>query len=697
MRARRSRRAVALGASLALVTAMSGGVHATARAALPDGRAYELVSPVEKNGGDVVAGTARTRSADDGNAVGFTSLTGFADVQGTSIASEYVSARKGTPGTSGWATHSITPKQPAMTFVGTLSLSDPLFVGDFSGDLSRGVYRAWMPLTSAPNVVNVQNLYLGTTLTSSGPWTPQLLTDAATLLSPATTLPSYAGADEEFEHLIFETTLRLTADAPASGTKLYESTGGTVRLAGVMPDGTPAPGGSQTGLGATQRRYTDRMISNDGSRIFFRAVSGSNLYVRIDGTATEQINVSEKTTPEGPQGGSLWTASLDGERVFFTTAEGLVDGDDDSQTDLYMADLSAPAGRRLEIVSADSEPGDGEGETASVIGASEDGRYVYFVHFGQLVPGEETSVARGLYLWHDGVIRYIGRFEVAGDPALNGPDASWGFVFQQRSGRVTPDGRTLLFTAHSDVGFAGRPGFSGYDHGTTCTFEVSTGGPCRQMYVYSEDSGRLACASCNPTGATATADALVQVRDGQSGANTTWHLSHALSNDGRWVFFSTREGLVPEDLNGKSDAYVYDVPAGRARLLSTGRSQAHSYFLEASPSGRDVFFITAERLVGWDNDGNYDLYDARVGGGMPEPPVQAPPCAGDMCLGPPAVGLAVTTAGSSGFRGAGDAGETLRRRAKKPRLCRRHGGRRAQRRRRCTHRRAGSRSQRRAK
>ena len=76
------------------------------------------------------------------------------------------------------------------------------------------------------------------------------------------------------------------------------------------------------------------------------------------------------------------------------------------------------------------------------------------------------------------------------------------------------------------------------------------------------------------------------------------------------------------------------MPSGTVQLLSSGRDASDSWFLDASASGDDAFFVTRERLVGWDTDSAYDLYDARVGGGLPRaaaPP--APSCDGDACRG----------------------------------------------------------------
>ena len=52
-----------------------------------------MVSPPDKLGGDVVADSGRTRAAANGDAIGFISLAGFADAQGSGTAFDYVASR----------------------------------------------------------------------------------------------------------------------------------------------------------------------------------------------------------------------------------------------------------------------------------------------------------------------------------------------------------------------------------------------------------------------------------------------------------------------------------------------------------------------------------------------------------------------------------------------------------------------------
>jgi hypothetical protein len=208
--------------------------------------------------------------------------------------------------------------------------------------------------------------------------------------------------------------------------------------------------------------------------------------------------------------------------------------------------------------------------------------------------------------------------------------------------------------ATQEDGFRGRDGYAGYDHGTC------GGGPCREFFLYSAASGRLVCVTCNPLSRVATADAQTDVLAGGAGSPPLQHLSHALSDDGSRVFFSTPEALVAQDSNGKWDAYEYDVATATLHLISTGKDPADSYFMDASPDGRDVFFTTRERLVGWDIDQNYDLYDARVDGGFPEPVAPPVPCAGETCRAPAALPPGFSGAPASAtFSGAPNATPTV--------------------------------------
>jgi hypothetical protein len=666
--------------SVAMAVVVVCGFGGSAVGALPDDRGYELVSPPEKGGGDVMPMSTRTRAAAGGDAVGFTSLVSFGDVQGATLGSEYVSVRTGSVGTSGWATHGITPAQDPVPFFGQFLSLDPSYEGEMSPDLSTGVFRAFRPLTDTPNVAGLENLYVRRDLRTPGAGFYQLLTDPGFPVDAPfiPVRPFLVGASTDFSHVVFESTDRLSNDLPScvSGIdcpqEVYESVNGNLRLASVLPDGTPAPS-AQAGRGASSPnpKHTPRMISADGSRVLFQA--SDNVYMRIDGTRTIQLNTSERTVPDSPQPALLWTASVDGSRVFFQTGEQLIEGLDDSG--FYMYDLNEPPGQHLTLVDRDQEPRDAH-SAIGIAGASEDGHYVYFTEGGQLVADEEVlGPERGLYVWHDGVVRYIGQFANPDDTEFNDLAAPWVINAQALKARVTPDGRHLLFMTRSDAGFRGRGGFSGYDHGSGAA----------EFYLYSADDGRLRCASCNPTGAPATADADIGIHSDSesSNATSTSHMNRAISDDGHWVFFNTRDALVPQDINGRVDAYEYDSVTESVHLLSSGRAASDSYFLDSSASGQDVFIAARDRLNGWDVDDARDMYDVRVHGGptgdLPDPIVPLPACTGEACQGNPTPPPTAGAASSGAFRGAGNLDEALHARPKPRKHCR-HGTRRVVRR-----------------
>jgi hypothetical protein len=665
--ARRARRRVCAAAlvgagALLLVSTIAAG------ASLPDGRRYELVSPVVKNAGDVMPDSGRTRAAVDGAAVNFASLTGFADVRGTGVATEYVSVRDGALGTNGWSTHAITPPQQPLPFVAVLNGVDPTYMGEFSDDLSRGVFRAWSPLTSDPNVQDVVNLYVRNDLRVSGPGSYELVTPCPGCGTPLSTSdafnqPWFAGASSDFGHIgdfghiVFESKLALTADATAEVPNLYEWDHGTLRLAGILPDSAcaappcPAPA-SQAGQGAASPRYTPHVISADGSRIIFTDPSAGTdgtdgvLYLRTDHATTVAITASERTGSAGEVAtATYWDASTDGTKIFFTTGAALTDdAPPTGDRKVYRYDVTPDAqGHHLTFVSADHEPADdaiASDDVTGVIGSSADGDTVYFADLGgQLAAGASTDLIPGidakLFRWHDGTIQYVG--SVPSEDIDTPSSTIWNL--RSSEARVSPDGQHLLFSATSGAGL------TGYDHGS-CPGNGTGDGGCHELYVFSAGSTPpLQCASCNPSGAPGTADAHDVARAGTGASATASHLNHPLSDDGRRVFFTTAEALVPEDQNGKSDAYEYDTETGTVHLLSSGNDASDSYFMDASSDGTDAFFVTRQQLVGWDTDSNYDLYDARVSGGFPEP-VVSPICTGEECRAPVSPVPGLTTPGT---------------------------------------------------
>ena len=118
-----------------------------------------------------------------------------------------------------------------------------------------------------------------------------------------------------------------------------------------------------------------------------------------------------------------------------------------------------------------SENAGESGGALDVLGASEDGSYVYFTAKGVLARNAPVVVGgQNVYVHHDGTTSFIGV-------------ASPGTSVQ-----VSPNGRYLAFESEQDL--------TGYD-----SRDANSGEPDKEVYLYDAESGRLVCASCDPTGA----------------------------------------------------------------------------------------------------------------------------------------------------------------------------------------------------
>lgn len=634
---------------------------------LPDCRAYELVSPVEKGSANIATEPTRDQASVDGNAVKYWSAVAFGSVLGTEIpGAEYIGRR----GPAGWSTQSIDPPQKAPSGQGMT----PEYAY-MSPDLSKGIFYALTPIGAGnPNVAKTPNLYLRNDIFAEGAGDYELLSDSITPLpyiEPGVKNRgvALAGVSADLTHVAFESSGDLTAETSGLSTglpKAYEWDRGTLRLVGILPDGEPASG-SVVGAGAGggdelfNEQYIDQTaISSDGSRVVFAGpplVNGGsanhvrgNLYMRIDGTRTIQLNVSERSQPDpNPfRPAEFWGASADGSRVFFISSQLLTnDASGESHlpngtnaSNLYMYDLNAPEGKRVTLISKDEEPrgaanddcGCGEDRATAVVGVSEDGSYVYFLGRKALVPGQPEVQSEDLYVWHDGTLRAVAERIASVDPDWGQVNPEW-HPGTSNMLRVTPDGRHAVFVSPlSSV--AEAAGSQNAGRTEACPGSGSQpAGFCREVYVYDYGTDRLTCASCRPAGAPPEGEASFSVlADNGPLDHLTTYLSHPISSDGRYVFFESMDPLVPQASNGRWNVYEYDTTTAQVHLISGGTCDCNSHFIDASADGRNVFFTTAQRLVHSDVDVSVDLYDARVEGGLAsQNVVEAPPCTGDSC------------------------------------------------------------------
>jgi WD40-like Beta Propeller Repeat len=601
----------------------NASVRSEQHAASGECRGFEQVSPADKNGNVITGEGDNVVAAAAGDAAVFQSRGGFAGTNGSGATgfTQYLSRR----GATGWSTKAITPT-PSTAYQQLFFGGNEFFF--FSEDLRKGILKGYDLPAREDDVANFFNLYRQDT--DSGAFETvtlgtQKVGGVWEDIQSKTTSVTY-GASADTGVVSFSSGAQLLPAATPGVKNTYEWDHGTLRLAGILPNGDMPSGGSTppeypTSFEGDGYRAT---VSSDGSRLIFAApAQGSQqLYLRRNHSNTVWVTKSESTVPVAePENVRLEWVSADAEKILFTTTSKLVDEDDDEGRDLYLYTDSPTPGTddsNLELIS--------EGDLSSgsaVVGLSDDASRIYWYTEDRVV------------LWEGGHERVaLPYFPRAGDA-----DDSLGALWQYPGRwRVSADGRYLAF--RSDRNETGQV--------------VSERSP-NQMYVYDAVNNTLACASCLADGATRSGVPVgPYLNPGQFNKNVRQLRPRFLSEDGRRVFFSTASPLVSADTNGVMDVYVYDTHSGHIHLVSNGTGEEGAWFVNAGSSGDDAFFITRQSLIAADRDSVADLYDSRVNGGFAEPPPPPTPCSGDNCRGPLSSGSESRSPATATFSGPGN-------------------------------------------
>jgi hypothetical protein len=634
-------------------------LRAGAAERLPDCRAYEMVSPLDKSGavidlllmGGSGAPGATIGVAPGGDAVAFPANgTAFADNESSPFGSgQYMSTRDQS---SGWSTRGINPPMRPQSAV---ALDAPVYL--LSEDLSQAAVGSNAVLAPGGELLEGFRRILYRQNNKARPLAHTLLSKPFEAVTGSRNF-SVAGTTEDFSHVVFLSQIQLTESAPETGQQLYEWANGEVRYVAFRPDGgfftSSSPGipGGRTTLNL-QFFPGDHFISDDGRRIYFTAGAPVDaLYVREDGTQTRLVSGSERAPADpnvptfvqknesaGFSQGFQFAKADDGSVAFFTSASQLTDdatAAGGSNHALYRWDANASVGERLTDVTATGTPDPAGSGVRGVAAATDDATHVYFVADGVLTsdtPEPEQRRPR-LYLWRQGEgLRFVATLAlesgVFNDAAIVSKDRRTGPRRSYRDARVTPDGRWLLFASHARL--------TDYDNAGHKT-----------IYLYDAATGAISCVSCSPIAQSSSADAhLFDLSDPTSaGTVIPFNLPRNLSEDGQRVVFEAEGRLVPEDGNGQRDVYLWE--EGVLHLVSSGQSGAPSRLIGASADLDDVFFVTDDPLVGGDLDDHFDVYDARVGGGIPsQHPQPSSPCEGEDCQGAMSGGPLLTGVGSA--------------------------------------------------
>lgn len=649
---------------------------------LLDGRAWEMVSPPDKHGASLEslspAFGGLIQAAQDGSGISYLASAPV-DREPAGNRSFVFTQVLSVRGPDGWSSQGIATANEAPAFPSTLSTGEYKL---FSGDLSVGLVEPNDESQLVPGAAKVTPYRRE----ADGAFTPLVLAAGLPPGAVLTTLEGaemFQGASPDLSHIVLSSHVPLLPGVPSNErVSLYEWSGGSLHVVSILPNGTQAAvEGENAGLG--HEGFAIRhAVSNDGSRIAWSATNGGggeHLYLRdMRLEKTVQLDVVEAGAQGGPGAPFFQTASSDGSKVFFTDPSRLTKDatSRESKPDLYMCEVGEAAGEptcALQDLTVDENRGEAANMREIVLGASEDGRYVYFVANGALAAGAVPGNCGGaldhaagavcnLYV-DDTVTGVRSLVAVLSNEDLSDWDGGNGGASILSTVRVSPNGRYLAFMSTRSL--------TGYDNR-----DANSGQPDAEVFLYDASSGRMTCASCNPSGERPTgvfdsggfpgllvdryqasdwgghwlAGSIPGWQHESGNGRNSWYQSDYLSDSGR-LFFNAADALVPQDTNGKEDVYEYE-PAGVGAcagvpgcvgLISSGTSGEESALLDASEAGDDVFFLTASRLAPQDVDRALDVYDARV-------------CtAASPCLASPAASLPVACASSDSCRGAGSA------------------------------------------
>jgi hypothetical protein len=481
---------------------------------------------------------------------------------------------------------------------------------------------------------------------------------------------------------------------------------------------TPPTRGPADVYGQVQPNF-DHVISSDGSRIFWTDLTTGALFVRENDTAeTERCAIpqpaGESCTAQisGASPAQYLTAAADGRYVVYSeggelyrfdvetgeretlasqpysaTGTGELTVGSEEVSSLLVSGGSFAAGQAVygPGIPADTfiqrvAPGSieltrrafaagrvsiaaGGAEVQGLLGASEEASYIYFAAGGALTSGAHQHSCEGspteeelcnLYALHigEGGPRLIA---VAGGNAEDeggasgyedaGPIAGdWQPDIGDRTSFVTPDGLHLVFLSQRSL----------------TGFPIPGGDRDPEVYMYDYQPETLTCVSCNPRGTPELG------HPGGAGLPVSWSntFQHRIvSSDGDRVFFNSEEALVPQDKNGKLDAYEWERDGtgsctnapGCINLLSEGTSTANSYFIDASENGDDVFIESRAELAPQDKGEQVQVFDAHVcTSEAPCPRETTLSCTGTGCQGVPSAPPSFATPSSVTFNGPGN-------------------------------------------
>ncbi|HEX4438091.1 MAG TPA: hypothetical protein VH061_14995 [Solirubrobacteraceae bacterium] len=629
---------------------------------IADGRNWEMVSPLDMNGGEAEPfseGGGLIQASESGTALTWIGTAPIDEPEGSRSfePTQLLSTR----GAQGWSTQDIvTPNeqgtglelgsQEYRMFSSTLALSllEPFAGGGKlaepplappgageAGHQEKTVYlRSDAPISPSATEAPAYEQAQANGLQMETPGFLALV-DAGNVLAGTQFGKQVTPIDAtpDLSHEVIESEIPLTPGS-TTGHNLYEWSAGALKLVNVLP-GAPAEPAKAAVLGISSTMVRGA-ISDDGSRVFWAAEN--HLYMR-DTSREETIEIDGDGSEEGRA--VFQGASADGSTVFFTDEQDLVPGAGAShgKPDLYVCEITVGEGG-LGCKLTDLTPsGNVVGLT---VGSSEDGSSVYFIANGafgpdagpgQCRPEPQPNATCDLYLLrregtapngHWSSPRFVASLSnldnADWEPRRSPVNPDLGEV----TSRISPNGRYVAFMSQQSL--------TGYDNRDVSA--AAGGARDEEVFLYDAASEHLSCVSCDPSGARPRGvfdppETNPQNEEGWglvvdrmkiwqgrwlAGSVPGWtksehdralYQSNYLSDSGR-LYFQSPADLVPEAVNAKNDVYEYEpigIPNGPQRCTSAGRTFVTGLngclgLISSGSSPREAAFLDASRSGG---------------------------------------------------------------------------------------------------
>jgi len=403
----------------------------------------------------------------------------------------------------------------------------------------------------------------------------------------------------------------------------------SVSSTGTQSDGvsTERPAFSTDGRFVAFINYGSTLVTGDTN-------NAPDVFVR-DRTAgtTTRVSVSSDEGQSGGPNALIFSVAIsaDGRYVAFSSGmEGLVPGDTNEETDVFVRDRTTGTTRRVSVSSSQRQ---GNGEALSV-SISADGRYVaYASRASNLVSGDTNGLADVFV--RDRSAATTRRVSVSSnqrqangssfDPALS-EDGTHVAFRSTASNLVSGDtnGGEDVFIRYRPTSATRRISVSSNEtqtpRGTEPTRPVPAISAGGRYVAFHSTASNLASGDTNGDGTD------VFVRDRVAGTTQRVSMSNdeaqgnsggadpSISSDGQRVAFNSgASGLVPGDTNGWADVFVRDRVAGttsRVSVSSDGAQGNNRSDLSAisGDGGHVAFTSPASNLVPGDTNGQQDTF-----------------------------------------------------------------------------------------